>query len=149
MTKHEITPKTVVTFGTFDLFHIGHLRILERAAARGDILSVGVSSDKLNFNKKGTYPTYNEKDRMDIVQAMRCVDKVFLEESLEKKREYLVECKADVLVMGDDWEGRFDEFSDIVEVIYLPRTELISTTAAKNKIIGEANIIYDPIFPKV
>ncbi len=140
--------RTVLTFGTFDLFHIGHLRILERAAAFGDQLIVGVSSDALNYSKKSAYPTYNENDRMEIVRAIRCVDRVFLEESLEFKREYLVKYDSDVLVMGDDWEGKFDEFSDIVKVVYLPRTALISTTATKNKIINDAQPIYDPIFPK-
>ncbi len=139
--------RVVVTFGTFDLFHIGHLRILERAAALGTELIVGVSSDELNFSKKQTYPTYNQKDRMEIVKAIRCVDRVFLEKSLEEKREYLLSYAGDVLVMGDDWQGRFDEFSDIVEVVYLPRTALVSTTAAKNKIIDEAKKIYDPILP--
>lgn len=140
--------KTVLTFGTFDLFHIGHLRILERAAGFGNRLIVGVSSDALNYSKKQAYPTYNENDRMDIVRAIRCVGHVFLEESLELKREYLVEYDGDILVMGDDWEGIFDEFSDIVEVVYLPRTALISTTATKNKIINDAQPIYDPVFPK-
>jgi choline-phosphate cytidylyltransferase len=140
--------RVVLTFGTFDLFHIGHLRILERASKFGEKLIVGVSSDSLNHSKKGIYPTYNENDRIEIVRSIRCVDNVFLEESLEKKREYLIRYGGDVLVMGDDWKGRFDEFSDIVEVVYLPRTALISTTAAKNKIIDEAKIIYDPIFPK-
>lgn len=142
-----LSEKIVVTFGTFDLFHIGHLRILERAAAHGNKLLVGVSSDELNFNKKKMYPTYNQQDRMDIVQSIYCVGGVFLEESLEKKREYLLEYNGSVLVMGDDWQGKFDELSDIVEVVYLPRTALISTSAAKRRIIDEAEKIYDPVFP--
>ena len=121
-------PRTVVTFGTFDLFHLGHLRILERAAALGDRLIVGVSTDELNFSKKGRYPFVPEEDRMAIVAALRCVDGVFREESLEKKRQYLVEHKADVLVMGHDWAGRFDEFRDVCAVEYLPRTDSVSTT---------------------
>ncbi|MCI5148113.1 MAG: glycerol-3-phosphate cytidylyltransferase [Candidatus Electrothrix sp. MAN1_4] len=141
--------KVVITFGTFDLFHLGHLRILERAAALGDYLIVGVSSDTLNYNKKKFYPTYTQQDRMDIVQAIRYVDDVFIEESLEEKREYLLKYNCDILVMGDDWEGRFDKFSDIVEVVYLPRTELISTTEAKNRILDEAKKIYDPPRPNM
>lgn len=141
--------KRVITFGTFDLFHLGHLRILERSAALGDYLIVGVSSDTLNYNKKKFYPTYNQQDRMDIVQAIRYVDDVFIEESLEEKREYLLKYNCDILVMGDDWKGEFDEFSDIVEVVYLPRTELISTTEAKNRILDEARKIYDPIRPNM
>ena len=117
-----------MTFGTFDLFHIGHLHILKRARALGDELVVGVSSDELNFQKKKAYPIYPTKHRLDIVQAIEYVNSVFVEESLENKREYLVKHKADCLVMGDDWTGRFDEFSDVCEVIYLPRTPVISSS---------------------
>lgn len=149
MKQKKESPKTVITFGTFDLFHLGHLRILERAAVLGDYLIVGVSSDQLNYNKKNFYPTYTQQDRMDIVQAIRCVDDVFIEESLEEKREYLLKYNCDILVMGDDWKGKFDEFSDIVEVVYLPRTALISTTEAKHRILNEAKKIYDPIRPNM
>lgn len=124
----------VLTFGTFDVFHIGHLRILERARSFGDELLVGVSTDQMNFDKKGRYPVYSEEERMAIVAALRCVDGVFPEESLALKRSYLLEHRADVLVMGDDWAGRFDEFSDICEVRYLPRTPSVSTTAIIEKI---------------
>lgn len=147
MTKQEKPHKIVITFGTFDLFHLGHLKILERAAALGDHLIVGISSDKLNYNKKKVYPTYSQQDRKEIVKAIRCVDDAFIEESLEKKREYLLKYNGSVLVMGDDWEGKFDEFSDIVEVVYLKRTELISTTEAKNRILDQAGKVYDPVFP--
>jgi len=102
--------KTVITFGTFDLFHFGHLRIINRAAKLGTKLIVGVSSDALNYSKKQTYPTYSEHDRMSIVNAIKGVTSVFLEESLDLKRQYILEHKADILVMGDDWLGRFDEF---------------------------------------
>lgn len=130
-------PKTVVTFGTFDVFHIGHLRVLERAKALGDRLVVGVSSDALNRCKKGRDPVFPEKERMRIVAALAVVDEVFVEEALELKRQYLVDHGADVLVMGDDWAGRFDEFDDICNVVYLPRTPSISTTAIIEKISGE------------
>lgn len=126
--------KRVVTFGTFDVFHVGHLRILERARAMGCFLIVGVSSDALNYSKKGRAPVYSEQERMAIVAALRCVDSVFVEESLEQKREYLVQHQADVLVMGDDWAGRFDEFADICQVVYLPRTPSISTTTIIERI---------------
>jgi len=125
---------TVITFGTFDLFHIGHLNILKRAATYGDKLIVGVSSDKMNFSKKNAYPVYNQDDRMNIVNAFGYVDEVFLEESLELKHQYIETFNADVLIMGDDWEGEFDDMSDICEVIYLPRTEDISTTKTKDSI---------------
>ncbi len=88
----------VITFGTFDVFHVGHVNILTRAHDLGDRLIVGISTDELNFAKKGRYPVYRQEHR------------------------------ADVLVMGSDWEGRFDEFSDIVDVRYLPRTADVSTT---------------------
>lgn len=124
----------IVTFGTFDVFHVGHLRLLERARTLGDRLIVGVSSDSLNISKKDRAPVYSQEERMAIVAALRCVDEVFVEESLEQKRDYLLQYKADVLVMGDDWAGRFDEFSDICEVVYLPRTPSISTTTVIEKI---------------
>ena len=128
--------RTVITFGTFDVFHVGHLRVIERAASFGDRLVVGVSADALNLRKKGREPVFSESERIAIVGALRMVDEVFIEESLEQKREYIERYDADVLVMGDDWKGRFDEFSDICEVVYLERTPAISTTALIEKISG-------------
>lgn len=119
----------VITFGTFDILHIGHINILRRARAMGDRLVVGVSSDELNFAKKGRYPVYPQAERCELIGVVRYVDEVFLEESLERKREYIERYRADVLVMGDDWQGRFDGFSDICRVVYLPRTPSISTTS--------------------
>lgn len=129
-------PRTVITFGTFDVFHVGHLRVIERAAALGDRLVVGVSADALNMSKKGREPVFSQAERIAIVAALKPVDAVFIEESLELKRDYILEHRADVLVMGDDWAGRFDEFNDICEVVYLPRTPAISTTALIEKISG-------------
>lgn len=126
--------KRILTFGTFDVFHIGHLRILERARALGDYLLVGVSTDALNLSKKARAPIYPQDERREIVRALRCVDETFYEESLERKREYLLRHRADVLVMGDDWAGRFDEFRDLCEVVYLPRTPSISTTAVIERV---------------
>lgn len=120
--------KTIITFGTYDLLHIGHVRLLQRAAELGDKLIVGVSCSDLNRSKKGRAPVYTTQDRMDIVMALECVDEVFVEESLEKKGDYIKEHGADVLVMGDDWIGRFDEYKSICDVVYLPRTQGISTT---------------------
>jgi choline-phosphate cytidylyltransferase len=124
----------VITFGTFDVFHVGHLRILDRARVLGDMLIVGVSTDDLTYRKKQRMPVFTESERMEIVRSLRCVDEVFPEESLEQKREYLIQYRADVLVMGNDWEGKFDEFCDICEVIYFERTPAISTTAVIEKI---------------
>ncbi len=120
--------KRVITFGTFDLFHIGHLRILERAKALGDYLIVGISTDALNYSKKQKNPVYSEKERLRIIEALKVVDEVFYEESLELKGDYIKKYNADVLVMGNDWEGRFDEFKSLCKVVYLERTPSISTT---------------------
>jgi glycerol-3-phosphate cytidylyltransferase len=130
-----LSPRTVITFGTFDVFHVGHVRVLKRAAELGDRLVVGVSSDALNFSKKGRAPVFNEDERIEI-SSLQVVDGVFLEESLEKKRDYIVEHHADVLVMGDDWTGRFDWVKDVCEVVYLPRTPSVSTTGLIEHIAG-------------
>ena len=124
----------VITFGTFDVFHVGHLRILKRARKLGDYLIVGVSTDQLNFSKKNKYPVYSQEERREIIENICFVDEVFYEHSLEEKRKYLLEYKADILVMGEDWKGKFDEFSDICQVVYLPRTPSISTTEVIEKI---------------
>ena len=111
---------------------VGHLKVIQRASELGDRLVVGVSADALNLRKKGREPVFSEAERMAIVGALKPVDAVFLEESLEQKRDYILEHGADVLVMGDDWAGRFD----VCEVVYLPRTPAISTTALIEKISG-------------
>ena len=126
--------RIVLTFGTFDLFHIGHLRILQRAKSMGDVLVVGISSDQLNRNKKNKDTCFSFGERRDIVQNIKSVDFVFEEESLEKKGDYLKHYFADILVMGDDWVGRFDEFKHICRVEYLERTPSISTTFLVEKI---------------
>ncbi len=121
----------IITFGTFDLLHIGHINIFKRAKALGDTLIVGVSTDELNFKKKNKYPVYNQNDRAEIVKSIRYVDEVFFEESLELKKEYILKFKADIFVMGDDWKGKFDFVKDICKVVYLPRTKNISSTEIK------------------
>lgn len=123
--------KRIITFGTFDLFHIGHVELLRRARSYGDHLTVGISTDELNKAKKGHAPLYPLDHRMAIVAAIRYVDHVFPEKSLEAKRDYITRHQADILIMGDDWHGRFDEFSDICEVIYLPRTPIVSSTTIR------------------
>jgi len=133
--------KTIITFGTFDLLHVGHVRLLERALKLYDdsILIVGVSSDELNFKKKQRYPIYSLSDRIEIISALKCVNHTFVEESLEYKANYIKLYKADVLVMGNDWVGKFDylrEDMPNLEIVYLPRTESISTTYTIDKIVG-------------
>jgi choline-phosphate cytidylyltransferase len=120
---------TVITFGTFDLLHIGHVRLLQRARALGRRLVVGVSSDALNVAKKGRAPIYSLHDRMAMLAALRCVDEVFVEESLEDKPAYVRAHHAQLLVMGDDWLGKFDaSLQGICAVQCVPRTPSISTT---------------------
>ncbi len=124
--------RRVITFGSFDLFHIGHLRLLERAAALGDAMIVGVSSDALSLAKKGVAPIFPQADRLAIVGAVRVVDTVFVEESLEGKAAYIRDHAAELLVMGEDWRGRFDHLCDHCEIRYLPRTPGISTTGLRS-----------------
>jgi glycerol-3-phosphate cytidylyltransferase len=118
----------VITFGTFDVFHIGHVRMLQRAKALGSHLTVGVSTDALNFSKKQKKPIYSQFERLEIVKAINGVDEVFFEHSLEEKGDYIKKYRSDILVMGNDWEGRFDHWSSLCQVVYLPRTEGVSTT---------------------
>lgn len=121
----------IITYGTFDLFHKGHLNILKRAKEMGDYLIVGVSSDA--FNKgKGKECFYSQEDRMEIVRAIKYVDEVILEDSWEQKNDDIARCNIDIFVMGDDWKGKFDYLSELCEVCYLERTAGISTTKIKN-----------------
>ena len=121
--------KTVLTFGTFDLIHIGHIRLLKKAKNLGAKLIVGVSSDEFNYFKKGSYPKYNQNARLEIVSSLGCVDDVFLEESFSLKNYYLDHYGANILVMGSDWAGKFDKYTKKdLEVIYFPRTPNISTS---------------------
>ena len=121
----------IITFGTFDLLHIGHIKILERCKKYNNMdntLIVGISSDEFSYKKKQRYPIYNERDRKKILESLTMVDKVFIEESFEKKREYILDNNIDIFIMGDDWKGKFDKLNDICDVIYLPRTPGISTS---------------------
>ncbi len=120
--------KRVITFGTFDLFHLGHVRLLGRAAQLGTHLTVGISTDGFSLRKKGRLSVYSENERLEIVSSCKPVDECFFEDSLEKKRDYILAYKADILVMGNDWTGKFDDMGDICKVVYLPRTTGVSTT---------------------
>ena len=125
-----------ITFGTFDLLHVGHINILERAKAVCDYLVVGVSTDELNLAKKGVAPVYSLEERLRIVGSLRVVDFVFPEESLEQKADYIRQFRADVLIMGQDWAGKFDDLRELCEVLYLPRTPHVSTTQVRAEIFS-------------
>lgn len=122
--------RTVLTYGTFDLFHIGHLNVLKRLRELGDRLVVGVSTDEFNAIK-GKKPIVPFEQRIELVRSIRYVDEAFPEATWEQKRADIAEHGVDVFGMGADWEGRFDDLRDVVEVVYLPRTEGISTTELK------------------
>lgn len=125
--------KRVITYGTFDLFHIGHLNILRRAKALGDYLVVAVSTDEFNL-LKGKICTYPYEQRAEILKAIVYVDKVIPENNWEQKIKNIKDYKIDIFVMGDDWTGKFDFLKEYCEVVYLPRTEGISTTEIKQEI---------------
>lgn len=122
-----MSEKVVLTYGTFDLFHIGHLNLLRRLRQLGDRLLVGVSTDEFS-KQKGKQPIIPFADRVEIVRALRCVDCVFPEEAWEQKTRDIREHDVSIFGMGSDWEGRFDELKAYCEVVYLPRTEGISST---------------------
>jgi glycerol-3-phosphate cytidylyltransferase len=128
--------RTILTYGTFDLFHIGHLRILERARALGDRLVVGVSTDAFNA-KKGKKSVIPFEHRRDIVAALRCVDLVIPEEDWEQKVDDIRRHAVQVFAMGDDWQGRFDFLSVHCDVRYLARTPEISTTVIRTDLEPE------------
>ncbi|MCL2882354.1 MAG: adenylyltransferase/cytidyltransferase family protein [Coriobacteriia bacterium] len=125
--------RRILTYGTFDLLHVGHVRLLQRAAALGDELIVGVSTDDFN-SIKGKSAQYPYQDRAEIVAALTCVDEVIAEENWEQKADDIRRLDIDALVMGSDWEDdeRFAHLCDLCELVFLPRTEGISTTSIKD-----------------
>lgn len=125
--------KTVITYGTFDILHRGHINLLKRARALGDRLIVGLSSDEFNAGKhKSSLLTY--ENRKCVLESIRYVDFVFPEENWAQKVEDIQKYDAAIFVMGDDWEGKFDELKSQCEVVYLARTPDISTTAIKSSL---------------
>jgi glycerol-3-phosphate cytidylyltransferase len=123
-------PKRVITYGTFDLFHIGHVRLLQRLAGLGDHLTVCVSTDEFNAIKgKSSVIPYDQ--RVEILSACRYVDAILPENDWAQKRDDILREKIDIFAMGNDWSGKFDDLGDVCEVVYLPRTEDISTTSLK------------------
>lgn len=125
--------RKVLTYGTFDLLHHGHIRLLERSRALGDHLTVAVSTDQFNLGK-GKMCAYTYEERVHILQAIRYVDHVIPETSWEQKIDDVINHNIDIFVIGDDWEGEFDFLKDYCQVLYLPRTPDISTTQVKEKL---------------
>ncbi|WP_205700474.1 adenylyltransferase/cytidyltransferase family protein [Cobetia marina] len=125
--------KTVITYGTFDMFHIGHLNLLKRLSERGDRLIVGVSTDEFNLLKgKKTLIPYDQ--RAKIVEAIDCVDLVIPENDWEQKVRDVKEYNVDTFAIGEDWKGEFDFLQEYCEVLYLERTKDISTTDLKRSL---------------
>ncbi len=125
--------RIVITYGTFDLLHYGHINLLRRAKELGDYLIVGLSTDEFNANQKNKRSYYSYEQRKLLLEAIRYVDMVIPEESWQQKATDMHKYNADVFTIGDDWKGKFDFLKDEgVEVVYLPRTPEISTTQIKN-----------------
>ena len=127
--------KTVITYGTFDLFHVGHIRLLKRLKDMGGKLIVGISSDEFN-STKGKQSFYSYEERAEIVLSCKYVDQVFPEDDWDQKRGDILKYNASIFAMGNDWQGKFDDLAKVCEVVYLPRTEYISTTSIKEKLAG-------------
>lgn len=128
--------KRIITYGTFDLLHYGHINLLKRAKALGDYLIVVVSSDEFNWSEKHKKCYFPYDVRKQLVEAVRYVDLVIPEISWNQKVNDIKEYHIDIFVMGDDWKGKFDYLKEFCDVVYLPRTPEISTTKIKNDIKG-------------
>lgn len=141
--------KKVITYGTFDLLHYGHINLLQRAKALGDYLIVALSTDEFNSKEKNKITYFSYEERKRLLEAIRYVDLVIPEQNWEQKISDVKEFKVDTFVMGDDWKGKFDFLKDYCEVVYLERTPEISTTKIKKdlKIQGlvkrQTNITYE------
>ncbi|WP_068547290.1 glycerol-3-phosphate cytidylyltransferase [Thalassotalea crassostreae] len=131
--------KKIITYGTFDMFHIGHLNLLKRIYEFGDELIVGVSTDEFNATK-GKKSLIPFEQRAQIVEAIQYVSKVIPEQSWEQKKHDIIDLNIDIFVIGDDWKGKFDHLEDICRVIYLPRTEGVSTSLLKSSLNSIRNI---------
>ena len=123
--------KRVITYGTFDLLHYGHINLLRRAKELGDYLVVVLSTDEFKWNEKQKKCYFSYEDRKKMLEAIRYVDLVVPEENWDQKRSDVQKYNIDTFVMGDDWKGKFDFLKDLCEVVYLPRTPDISTTQIK------------------
>ena len=130
--------KRIITYGTYDLLHYGHISLLKRARELGDYLIVALSTDAFNWNSKQKKCYFSYEKRKQLLEAVRYVDLVIPEECWEQKAEDVKLYKVDVFVMGDDWKGKFDFLKEQCEVVYLPRTPEISTTQIKKE-LGHKN----------
>lgn len=129
--------RTILTYGTFDLLHVGHINLLKRAKDLGDQLIIALSTDEFNLIEKNKVCTHSYADRKVILESLRFVDLVIPEENWEQKNTDIEKYSVTTFVMGDDWQGKFDFLEDKCEVVYLARTENISTTEIKNMIVAE------------
>lgn len=132
--------KRVITYGTFDLLHYGHINLLRRARALGDYLIVALSTDEFNWNSKKKKCYFSYEERRQLLEAIRYVDLVIPEECWEQKRDNVKEFKVDTFVMGNDWEGKFDFLKECCEVVYLERTPEISTTQIKKDLMDHETV---------
>lgn len=126
--------KKVITYGTFDLLHYGHIELLRRAKALGDYLVVALSTDEFNENEKHKQSYFSYERRRALIEAIRYVDLVIPETSWDQKERDIKRMGIDVFVIGDDWKGKFDSLSSLCEVVYLPRTPEISSSMIKKKL---------------
>ena len=129
--------KRIITYGTFDLLHYGHINLLRRARELGDYLVVVLSTDEFNWNEKQKKCYFTYEQRKALLEAIRYVDLVIPEENWAQKVTDVQEFRVDTFVMGDDWEGNFDFLKDYCEVVYLPRTPEVSTTQIKHELKGK------------
>lgn len=135
---------TVITYGTFDMFHIGHLNLINRLSKLGNRLIVAVSTDEFN-REKGKKNLIPFEQRASIVRSIKNVDLVIPEESWSQKRRDIIQYGVDVFAIGDDWQGQFDSLSDICQVIYLERTKDISTTELKKSLKNFLSIPHEDL----
>lgn len=129
--------RRVITYGTFDLLHYGHINLLRRAKECGDYLIVALSTDEFNWNEKQKKSYFSYEQRKQLVEAIRYVDLVIPEKTWKQKISDIVEYHVDIFVMGDDWKGKFDFLKEQCQVVYLPRTPEISTTQIKQELIKQ------------
>lgn len=124
--------KRIITYGTFDLLHYGHINLLKHAKQLGDYLVVALSTDEFNHNKKHKDCYFNYEERKHMLEAIRYVDLVVPEKNWEQKKTDIYKYNIDIFAIGEDWKGEFDFLKDLCEVVYLSRTPEISTTKIKS-----------------